>query len=183
MSLPIRGGGTAEVNVSADPNPNFKSRETSLTFHPTGGIAPLTVQAIQQGIVLFPVISFSTDNNHYGETNFVSFTDTYDLSGDHPIQKMSISWGFLPKNVNALLQVLVRKDYLDVPASEFLINEKILGLTETFEEKISVNSEYNLYLYSGSNLNAIQGGKASNMLIMISLGNQIAMYEWDIKAV
>lgn len=30
------GGGTASVNVTADPNPNFKSRETSLTFSATG---------------------------------------------------------------------------------------------------------------------------------------------------
>ena len=34
---PDSGGGTAEVSVSADLNPNFKSRETSLTFSATGG--------------------------------------------------------------------------------------------------------------------------------------------------
>jgi hypothetical protein len=34
---PDSGGGTAEVSVSADLNPNFKSRETSLTFSAGGG--------------------------------------------------------------------------------------------------------------------------------------------------
>lgn len=37
---PDSGGGTAEVSVSADLNPNFKSRETSLTFS-AGGVSHL----------------------------------------------------------------------------------------------------------------------------------------------
>ena len=36
---PIRGGGTAEITVSADPNPTFASRSTSLNFSAGGGIS------------------------------------------------------------------------------------------------------------------------------------------------
>lgn len=34
---PDSGGGTAEVSVSADPNPTFASRSTSLNFSAGGG--------------------------------------------------------------------------------------------------------------------------------------------------
>lgn len=37
LTITPESGGTASVNVTADPNPNFKSRETSLTFSATGG--------------------------------------------------------------------------------------------------------------------------------------------------
>lgn len=47
----FRGGGTAEVSVIADPNPQMKERSTTLNFSSTGGGGLVkTVNAVQAGV-------------------------------------------------------------------------------------------------------------------------------------
>lgn len=40
LTITPDSGGTAQVQVTADPNPTFASRSTSLNFSAGGGISP-----------------------------------------------------------------------------------------------------------------------------------------------
>lgn len=173
------GGGTAEVSVSADLNPNFKSRETSLTFS-AGGISPLVVPVIQQGIVLQSNVSFRIDDAS-ALSSFSSKTSGYSFGGSYPIQNIDVSYQGNPDIVFAEIQFLVRKDYLDVPANELIIDENNLGLTDYFNQKISIGSEYNLYLYSGESLQLTP--EEHRLEPVISLDNLNFMFGWIIQKV
>lgn len=174
------GGGTAEVSVSADLNPNFKSRETTLNFTASGGISPFAVKAIQQGIVLQSSVSFRIDNLQDLST-ITSETSGYSLSGDYPIQIFDISYQGHIDLIYCQLQFLVRKDYLDVPADELNIDESNQGVTDYFNRKISVNSEYNLYLYNGGSLQLTP--YENRLEPVISLNNIDYMFGWVIQKV
>lgn len=72
---------------------------------------------------------------------------------------------------------LVRKDYLDVPANQLVIDENTGGITTYFDSKISVNSEYNLYTNTVDN--TVDFLYTPNELaIMISLDSMEPIYEW-----
>lgn len=174
------GGGTAEVSVSADLNPNFKSRETTLNFTAAGGISSLAVKAIQQGIVLQSSVSLRIDSLQDLST-ITSETSGYSLSGDYPIQIFDISYQGQIDIIYCQLQFLVRKDYLDVSASELAIDENNQGITDYFSRKISVNSEYNLYLYEGDSLQITPDD--NRLEPVISLDNENFMFGWNIQKV
>lgn len=180
LTIAPDSGGTAEVSVSADLNPNFKSRETSLTFS-AGGISPLVVPVIQQGIVLQSNVSFRIDDAS-ALSSFSSKTSGYSFGGSYPIQNIDVSYQGNAKIVFAEIQFLVRKDYLDVPANELIIDENNLGLTDYFNQKISIGSEYNLYLYSGDTLQLLTS-EEHRLEPVISLDNSNFMFGWIIQKV
>lgn len=148
---PDSGGGSAEVQVTADLNPNFKSRETTLNLTAAGGISSPAVKVIQQGIVLQSNVSFLIMDTAR-MTSIASKTINYSLSGDYPIQIVDLEYQGKIETIFCQLQLLVRKDYLDIPGNDLMVNEVHLGVTDFFTLKIPINSEYNLYLYEGQAL-------------------------------
>ena len=114
-------------------------------------------------------------------STITSETSGYSLSGDYPIQIFDISCQGQTDIIYCQLQFLVRKDYLDVPADELIIDENNQGITDYFNRKISVNSEYNLYLYNGESLQITP--YENRLEPVISLNNIDFMFGWVIQKV
>lgn len=114
-------------------------------------------------------------------STITSETSGYSLSGDYPIQIFDISCQGQTDIIYCQLQFLVRKDYLDVPADELIIDENKQGITDYFNRKISVNSEYNLYLYNGESLQITP--YENRLEPVISLNNIDFMFGWVIQKV
>lgn len=175
---PDSGGGSAEVSVSADLNPNFKSRETTLNLTAAGGISSSAVKVIQQGIVLQSNVSFFVMDTAR-MTSIASKTINYSLSGDYPIQIVDLSYQGKIDTIFCQLQFLVRKDYLDVPEGDLIINEIHLGITDYFTLKIPINSEYNLYLYEGQALQITSDNNTLEAILCLDSKNFI--FGWKIQ--
>lgn len=114
-------------------------------------------------------------------STITSETSGYSLSGNYPIQIFDISYQGQIDIIYCQLQFLVRKDYLDVPANELIIDENNQGITDYFNRKISVNSEYNLYLYDGESLQITP--YENRLEPVISLNNTDFMFGWVIQKV
>ena len=114
-------------------------------------------------------------------STITSETSGYSLSGNYPIQIFDISYQGQIDIIYCQLQFLVRKDYLDVPANELMIDENNQGITDYFNRKISVNSEYNLYLYDGESLQIAPN--ENRLEPVISLNNTDFMFGWVIQKV
>ena len=72
---PDSGGGTAQVSVSADPNPTFSARSTTLNFSAGGGVSRL-VTVDQNGIPLMPVVGLTSLTDNWNGTVTLSFNAT-----------------------------------------------------------------------------------------------------------
>ena len=134
----------------------------------------------QQGIVLQSNVSFRIDDAS-ALSSFSSKTSGYSFEGSYHIQNIDVSYQGNPDIVFAEIQFLVRKDYLDVPANELIIDENNLGVTDYFNQKISIGSEYNLYLYSGNSLQLTS--EEHRLEPVISLDNSNFMFGWIIQKV
>ena len=129
-------------------------------------------------MVLQSSVSFKFDNTQT-LSSFTSKTSNYSLGGSYPIQDIDVIYQGSIENLYTQIQLLVRKDYIDVPANELLLEENNVGISDYFNEKISVDSEYNLYLYTGNSMELNSGG--GHLQIELGLDYENFLYEWNIR--
>lgn len=146
---PENGNGSATVNVTADPNQKFQSRETTLNFSSTGGNN--SVRAVQDGMPFHTFYSMGVSNTN----QFVPDLYFKSISNGIPLIAGTISISSSTGNTALVMQLklIILKN---LSTGKTISIQKDDGSAVNFEADTqsdsSVTGEYNSYTVTLSDI-------------------------------
>lgn len=153
---PENGNGSATVNVTADPNQKFQSRETTLNFSSIGGNN--SVRAVQDGMPFHSFYSMGVSNTN----QFVPDLYFKSISNGSPLIAGTINISSSTGSTALVMQVkliILKKLSTGKPISIQKADGTSVNFEADTQSDASVTSEYNSYTATLSDIPSLSSTK------------------------